>query len=257
MGYVPLGVAFGFVAAQAGHPWWYAVVMSTFVYSGATQFFILGLSTAAMPMVTAIVIACLLNLRHSFYGLSLLTRFAGTRWAKPYLIFAVTDETAKDGSRSLKITDAAGLGKSFYPYATYSTGDLAKGQVTIAFDIKQKADQPGKFGIDVRDYANKGTSEFASGVSFEIMGDGKLMVKGKVVAALPVGEWSHIEMSFGLGKDAPKEYTLSVTMPGKEAQTVKLPFANPNFAAMSSLYMIADDDKDAVTYLDNLTLTVK
>jgi 4-azaleucine resistance transporter AzlC len=31
--------------------------------------------------------------RHSFYGLPLLTRFAGTRWAKPYLIFAVTDET--------------------------------------------------------------------------------------------------------------------------------------------------------------------
>lgn len=93
MGYVPLGVAFGFVAAQGGHPWWYAVIMSTFVYSGATQFFILGLSMAAMPMATAIVVACLLNLRHSFYGLSLLTRFSGTRWAKPYLIFAVTDET--------------------------------------------------------------------------------------------------------------------------------------------------------------------
>jgi 4-azaleucine resistance transporter AzlC len=93
MGYIPLGVAFGFVAAQAGHPWWYPVIMSTFIYSGATQFFVLGLSTAAMPVATAIVIACLLNLRHSFYGLSLLSRFAETRWAKPYLIFAVTDET--------------------------------------------------------------------------------------------------------------------------------------------------------------------
>jgi 4-azaleucine resistance transporter AzlC len=67
--------------------------MSTFVYSGATQFFILGLSAAGMSMATAIVMACLLNLRHSFYGLSLLTKFSGARWTKPYLIFAITDET--------------------------------------------------------------------------------------------------------------------------------------------------------------------
>jgi 4-azaleucine resistance transporter AzlC len=93
MGYIPLGIAFGFVAVQAGHPWWYAVTMSTFVYSGATQFFILGLSVTGMSMATAIVMACLLNLRHSFYGLSLLTKFSGARWAKPYLIFAITDET--------------------------------------------------------------------------------------------------------------------------------------------------------------------
>lgn len=93
MGYIPLGIAFGFVAVQAGHSWWYAVIMSIFVYSGATQFFILGLSATGMSMATAIVMACLLNLRHSFYGLSLLTKFSGTRWAKPYLIFAITDET--------------------------------------------------------------------------------------------------------------------------------------------------------------------
>jgi 4-azaleucine resistance transporter AzlC len=93
MGYIPLGIAFGFVAVQAGHPWWYAVTMSIFVYSGATQFFILGLSATGMSMATAIIMACLLNLRHSFYGLSLLTKFSGTRWAKPYLIFAITDET--------------------------------------------------------------------------------------------------------------------------------------------------------------------
>lgn len=93
MGYVPLGIAFGFVTVQAGNPWWYAVAMSTFIYSGATQFFILGLSVTGMSLATAVIMACLLNLRHSFYGLSLLSKFSGTRWAKPYLIFAITDET--------------------------------------------------------------------------------------------------------------------------------------------------------------------
>jgi 4-azaleucine resistance transporter AzlC len=93
MGYIPLGTAFGFMAVQSGHPWWYPVAMSIFIYSGATQFFILGLSATGMSMATAIVMACLLNLRHSFYGLSLLTKFSNTRWARPYLIFAITDET--------------------------------------------------------------------------------------------------------------------------------------------------------------------
>lgn len=171
--------------------------------------------------------------------------------------FAVTDETAQSGTHCLKVTDAAGLGKSFYPYATYSTSDLKTGHVTIAFDIQQKADKPGKFGLDVRDYATKGAGEFASSASFEIMGDGKLIVKGKEVAALPVGQWSHVEMRIPLGKDAPKEYTLAVTLPDKTVQTAKLPFASDKFAILSSLYMIADDDKDAVTYLDNLTLTTK
>jgi 4-azaleucine resistance transporter AzlC len=93
MGYIPLGIAFGFLATQAGHPWWYPVAMSVFIYSGAIQFFILGLAASGMTLATAIVMACLLNVRHSFYGLSLLTKFAGARWAKPYLIFAMTDET--------------------------------------------------------------------------------------------------------------------------------------------------------------------
>lgn len=171
--------------------------------------------------------------------------------------FAVTDETAQAGSRCLKITDAAGLGKSFYPYATYSTPDLKATQVTIGFEIKQKAETPGSFAIDVRDYANKGTSEFASSVSFAVTGEGKLMVKGQEVAALPVGQWSHVEMVIPLGKDAPKEYTLTVTLPDKTVKAATLPFTSDKCETITSIYMIADDDKDAVTYLDNLTLTAK
>jgi hypothetical protein len=171
--------------------------------------------------------------------------------------FAVTDETAKDGTRCLRVTDAAGLGKSFYPYAQYGTGDVIKGLVTIGFDLQQKADQPGRFAVDVRDYATKGAGEFAGSVSFAIMGDGKLIVKGKELATLPLGQWSHLEMTFTCGKDAPKEYALTVTLPDKTVQTAKFPFASDKFATMTNVYFVADDDKAAVTYLDNLVLTVK
>lgn len=170
--------------------------------------------------------------------------------------FAVTDEAAKDGKQCLKVTDAAGLGKSFYPY-TYYHAEVNQGQVSIGFDLRQKADQPGKFGIDLRDYAHKGAGEFQSSVSFELSAEGKLIVQGKAVAALPLGQWSRIELSFGCGKDAPKQYTLTVTLPDKTQQTATLPFASAKFESLTDVYFIASDDKDAVTYLDNLTLTTK
>jgi predicted branched-subunit amino acid permease len=37
-GYVPIGIAFGFLLTQAGYHWIFAVLMSVFIYSGATQF---------------------------------------------------------------------------------------------------------------------------------------------------------------------------------------------------------------------------
>jgi len=170
---------------------------------------------------------------------------------------AVTDEAAASGSHSLKFQDAKGLAKTFYPYACYGGYEIARGEVTVSFYVKQAADKPGKFAVDLRDYVTQQVGEFASGPSFELMGDGKLMVAGKEVATLPVGEWSHLEVQFALGEGAPKAYQLSVVLPDSTTRTVKLPFVSEQFAAMTALYFVADDDKDAATYLDNLRLSVK
>ena len=35
----------------------------------------------------------LVNARHCFYGLSILEKYKGTGWARPFLIFGLTDET--------------------------------------------------------------------------------------------------------------------------------------------------------------------
>jgi hypothetical protein len=171
--------------------------------------------------------------------------------------FAVTDETAKSGAHALKITDAAGLPKPFYPYASYSTGEISRGQVTIGFDLKQKAGQSGKLSVEVRDYSAGSAGTYVKGVAFGVTGDGQLLAQGQTLAKLPVGQWSHVELTFTLGEGAPKDYTLAVTLPDNATPTVKLPFASDKFDTMTGLYLVADDDKDAVTYLDNLTLTVK
>lgn len=92
-GYIPLGMAFGLLLAGAGYHWIYALVMSIFIYTGAGQFIAVALLAAGAQLMEFVTITLLINLRHSFYGLSLLDKFSGVGKVKPYLIFALTDET--------------------------------------------------------------------------------------------------------------------------------------------------------------------
>lgn len=92
-GYLPLGAAFGILFMQLGHPWWGALLMSLFIYAGAGQFLAVALLANQAGLLEVAVATFMLNSRHLFYGLSLLKRFQGAGWRKPYLIFALTDET--------------------------------------------------------------------------------------------------------------------------------------------------------------------
>jgi 4-azaleucine resistance transporter AzlC len=65
-GYIPLGIAFGILLAQAGYFRLYAVLMSIAIYSGATQFLAIGLFTNHAALIEIAVTTLLLNLRHFF-----------------------------------------------------------------------------------------------------------------------------------------------------------------------------------------------
>lgn len=93
LGYIPLGMAFGFLLDGAGYHWGYAFLMSLFIYAGSGQFLAVALLAAGAGLMEFVVATLLLNLRHSFYGLSLLDKFSDVGRVKPYLIFALTDET--------------------------------------------------------------------------------------------------------------------------------------------------------------------
>jgi len=93
LGYIPLGMAFGFLLDGAGYRWSYAFLMSLFIYAGSGQFLAVALLAAGAGLTEFVVATLLLNLRHAFYGLSLLDKFSDVGRVKPYLIFALTDET--------------------------------------------------------------------------------------------------------------------------------------------------------------------
>jgi 4-azaleucine resistance transporter AzlC len=93
LGYITLGTAFGLYLVTAGLAWWLAPLMSLVIYAGAAQFVAVGLFTSGAGLLEAAMVTALLNSRHAVYGLSLLEAYRDAGPYKPYLIFALTDET--------------------------------------------------------------------------------------------------------------------------------------------------------------------
>ena len=93
MGYGVLGFAFGLLLVSFDYDWYLAPIMSLFIYAGALQFVAINFFNAKAGFVDIAIASYFVNIRQSFYGLSLLKRFKKTGKLKPYLIFGLTDET--------------------------------------------------------------------------------------------------------------------------------------------------------------------
>lgn len=92
-GYLFLGFGFGILMQQNGYglPW--TLAMSVFVYAGSMQYVGIGLLTGGASLLTTALTTLMVNARHLFYGISMIDAYKGTGKRKPYLIFALTDET--------------------------------------------------------------------------------------------------------------------------------------------------------------------
>lgn len=92
-GYIAIGMPFGLMIVNAGYPWWISLVMSIFMYAGAGQYIAVGLFASGASLAEVFIAELLVNIRHIVYGLSLIDKFKNCGKWKPYLIFALTDET--------------------------------------------------------------------------------------------------------------------------------------------------------------------
>lgn len=92
-GYLFIGIAFGVMFAEKGYSFLWAVLMSTLVYAGSGQYLAVNFFVPGFSFIQAIFLTLMVNIRHVFYGISLLekfNRFGKKRW---YLVFGLTDET--------------------------------------------------------------------------------------------------------------------------------------------------------------------
>lgn len=93
MGYLAIGVVFGWMLSAIGYGPLWAGAMSVTIYAGSGQYLGVDLLGSAAPLAQVAFLTLIINFRHLVYGLSLLEKFKGMGWRKLYMIFALTDET--------------------------------------------------------------------------------------------------------------------------------------------------------------------
>lgn len=90
-GYIPVAVSFGLIAVQAGFSIWEAIMISTVVYAGASQFLFVAMFASGAPLWLIIIMTLLINARHVVYGPNIAPWVPrGRGW--PLLMHGLTDQ---------------------------------------------------------------------------------------------------------------------------------------------------------------------
>ena len=108
-GYVVLGIGFGILLRGAGYGVLWAFAMSAFIYAGSMQYVGVSLLTGGASILTTALTTFMVNARHLFYSISMVDRYKDAGKYKPYMIFALTDETyslLSDGEDPFKNEEA-------------------------------------------------------------------------------------------------------------------------------------------------------
>ena len=92
-GYLVIGIGYGILLRSSGYGALWALATGVLIYAGSMQYVGVGLLAGGASVFTAIVTTLMVNARHLFYSVSMLGRYKDTGKYKPYLIFALTDET--------------------------------------------------------------------------------------------------------------------------------------------------------------------
>ena len=92
-GYVVLGIGFGILLRNAGYGVLWSAAMAILIYAGSMQYVGISLLAGGAGILTTILTTVMVNARHLFYSISMIDRYKNAGRYKPYMIFALTDET--------------------------------------------------------------------------------------------------------------------------------------------------------------------
>lgn len=88
-----LSLTYGIYMNVSGCSFWYPMLMSLTIFGGSLEFVAVSMLLAPFAPVQVFIMALMIQARHLFYGISMLDKFKGMGWKKPYLIFGMCDET--------------------------------------------------------------------------------------------------------------------------------------------------------------------
>jgi len=122
IGYVPIAIAFGILAKQAGLNSLQALGMSAIVYAGASQFASLSLFAGGASPIAIAFATLVLNFRHFLMSASLAQKLPPH--ASSALGLGVTDETFVVAMAEERLTPTFFLGLIVTVYLSWSTGTI-------------------------------------------------------------------------------------------------------------------------------------
>ena len=93
VGFIVLGMSYGFLMRSKGFPLIYPMLMSLFIFAGSMEFVTVNLLLSDFNPLHVFFLTLMVNARHIFYGISMLDKYKNCGWKKPYLIFGMCDET--------------------------------------------------------------------------------------------------------------------------------------------------------------------
>jgi 4-azaleucine resistance transporter AzlC len=91
-GYLFLGFAYGILMYDKGFSIIWTILMASCVFAGAMQFAAIPLLLSTFNPLLAFMMTLLVNVRHIFYGLSMLDKYKDAGWKKIFMIFMMADE---------------------------------------------------------------------------------------------------------------------------------------------------------------------
>ncbi|MGN1340692.1 MAG: AzlC family ABC transporter permease [Oscillospiraceae bacterium] len=93
LGYIPVGIAFGVMARQAGFSTLEAAMMSLTVYAGASEMMSVGMYAQGAGILAIVLTTFFLNLRHIIMSTCVFSRMRSSKLGQRLLMaFGVTDE---------------------------------------------------------------------------------------------------------------------------------------------------------------------
>ncbi len=123
LGYLPVAFAFGLAAVALHAPAWFPILLSVFVYAGASQFATLHLVATGAPVVASVLAVWLINLRMALESVSFFRR---ANWPQRPRALALwlTDETFVAASLGPAPRPWEFLRLAWLPYTVWIAGTV-------------------------------------------------------------------------------------------------------------------------------------
>ena len=112
-GFLFLGMTYGVYMRTSGFSFWYPMIMSVVIFGGSLEFVATSMLLAPFAPVQVFLTAVMIQARHLFYGISMLDKYKGTGWKKPYLIYGMCDETF---SINCTVTPPEGVDRGWFMF---------------------------------------------------------------------------------------------------------------------------------------------